>query len=496
MSAPLFLSRAGYLAGLQCERRLWLGTRATSSAQPGSPSMEEILARNREAARLARRLFPGGRAVTDGAHEEAVLRTRSLLADAAVPAIFEAAFSHEFVQVRVDILERSISRSWKLCTVKESGSVREDDLDETALALFATRANGLAVAAVEVIHVDESFVRESGSIDWQGYFSRRDVTEEVEFLLDDVADQVQHLTRVLEASELPAAEPSPHCRRPWSCEFRSACLKRHPVDWIDLLPGLRRSDFHALREVGIECITEIPASFPLSEAQSRARSAHLDGQLTRSTELPGELADLGPPSAYLDFEAIAPAVPIFPHTRPFQVIPFSWSLHRRAAAGEIDHVDFLAAGKSDPRHEFVRSLIAALADARTPILVYSPFESRVLADLATALPDLAPALKRVRTRLVDLQAIVRSGLYHVDFRGSLSLKRVVAALSPGFTYADLGPVSDGAAAARALEQIVRGELDEPEEERTRHALRRYCARDTEALAVIHQALQTLVKESA
>ena len=120
----------------------------------------------------------------------------------------------------------------------------------------------------------------------------------------------------------------------------------------------------------------------------------------------------------------------------------------------------------------------------------------MLADLATALPDLAPALKRVRTRLVDLQAIVRSGLYHVDFRGSLSLKRVVAALSPGFTYADLGPVSDGAAAARALEQIVRGELDEPEEERTRHALRRYCARDTEALAVIHQALQTLVKESA
>ena len=80
--------------------------------------------------------------------------------------------------------------------MKESGSVREDDLDETALALFATRANGLAVAAVEVIHVDESFVRESGSIDWQGYFSRRDVTEEVEFLLDDVADQVQHLTRV------------------------------------------------------------------------------------------------------------------------------------------------------------------------------------------------------------------------------------------------------------------------------------------------------------
>ena len=496
MSAPLFLSRAGYLAGLQCERRLWLATRATSGAKPGSPSMEEILARNREAAQLARRLFPGGRAVSDGAHEEAVLRTRSLLADTAVPAIFDAALTHESVQVRVDVLERSSSRSWKLCAVKESGSVREDDLDETAFALFATRANGLAVAAVEVIHVDESYVRESGSIDWQGYFSRRDVTADVEFLLDDVADRAQRLTRVLEASELPLAEPSPHCRRPWSCEFRVECLKRHPDDWIDMLPGLRSSDFHALREIGIERITEIPESVPLSEAQSRARNAHLDGWFALSGVLPGKLADLGPPSAYLDFEAIAPSLPIFPGTRPFQVIPFSWSLHRQTAAGELDHADFLATGKSDPRHEFARSLIAALADARTPILVYSPFESRVLADLATALPDLAPALKRVRTRLVDLQAIVRSGLYHVDFRGSLSLKRVVAALSPGFTYADLAPISDGAAAARALEQIARSELDEPEEERTRQALRRYCARDTEALATIHQALQTLVKESA
>ena len=496
MSAPLFLSRAGYLAGLQCERRLWLSTHAATRAQHGSPSLEAILAGNREAARLARRLFPGGHSVTEGAHDEAVARTRSLLADAAVPAIFEAAFSHESVQVRVDVLERSSSGSWKLCTVKEGGNVREEDLDETALALFATRANGLAVATVEVIYVDESFVREPGSIDWLDYFSRRDVTAEVEFLLDDVADQAERLTRVLEESELPVAEPSPHCRRPWSCEFRSECLKRHPDDWIDLLPGLRSSDFHALREVGIERITEIPASFPLSEGQSRARSAHLDGQLALSAELPGELADLGPPSAYLDFEATAPAVPIFPRTRPFQIIPFSWSLHLRPAAGELDHVDFLATGKSDPRHEFARSLVAALADADTPVLVYSPFERRVLAELATALPDLAPALMRVRTRLVDLQAIIRTGLYHVDFRGSLSLKRVAGALCPGFTYADLDQISDGAAAARALEQIARGDLEEPEELRTRAALRRYCARDTEALAVIHKALEGLVEESA
>ncbi len=496
MSAPPFLSRAGYLAGLQCERRLWLATHATSRAQPGSPSLEETLAGSRESARLARRLFPGGRAVTELPYEEAVQRTRSLLADAAVPAIFDAAFSHESVQIRVDVLERSGPRSWKLCTVKESGNVREDDLDETAFALFATRANGLAVTALEVIYVDESFVRQSGPIDWQAYFSRRDVTAEVEFLLDDVADQAERLTGVLESTELPMAEPSPHCRRPWSCEFRAHCLKRHPDDWIDLLPGLRSSDFHALREAGIERIAEIPASFPLREAQTRARNAHLDGRLALSASLPGALVTLGTASSYLDFEAIAPAVPIFAGTRPFQVIPFGWSLHRRATAGALDHLDFLATGRCDPRHEFAETLLAALAARDEPVVVYSPFEDRVLADLAIALPELAAPIERIRARLIDLQAIIRNDLYHVDFRGSLSLKRVAAALSPGFTYADLDQISEGGAAARALEQIARAELDEPEEIRTRNALRSYCARDTEALAVIHRALQKLVGESA
>ncbi len=494
MSAPPFLSRAGYLAGLQCERRLWLAARAPSRAEAGSPSLEVILAGNREITQRARQLFPGGHAVTEIAHEEAIERTRSLLAGTA-PAIFDAAFSHGSVQVRVDVLERSGSRSWKLCTVKESGSVREDDLDETAVALLAARANGLAIGSVEVIHVDSSFVRGSESIDCQAYFVRRDVTAEVEFLVEDVPEQADRLARVLESTQLPAAEPSPHCRRPWSCEFRTECLKRHPDDWIDMLPGLRSSDFHALREAGIERITDIPARFPLRGLQSRARRAHLDGRLALSGNLPGALADLGPPSEYLDFEAIAPAVPIFPGTRPFQVIPFGWSLHRRTGTGAPDHVDFLATGKADPRHEFAQTLGAALVDRDAPILVYSAFESRVLADLATAFPDLAPVLLGIRRRLVDLQATVRDGLYHVGFRGSLSLKRVASALSPGFTYADLDVIADGGAAAKALEQIARAELSTHEEARTRTALRRYCARDTEALAVVHQALQRLVESA-
>ena len=111
------------------------------------------------------------------------------------------------------------------------------------------------------------------------------------------------------------------------------------------------------------------------------------------------------------------------------------------------------------------------------------------------MPDLAPELGRIRARLRDLYPLVRSGVYHVGFAGSLSLKRVSSVLSPGFGYSDLEDVSEGGAAARLFERIARGELAPAGEARARTALRAYCTRDSQALATVHRALLTLLGAS-
>jgi hypothetical protein len=492
VSARPALNEAGYLSGLQCERRLWLGAREPERAEAGSPSVEEILSRAAAARRHARELFPGGTVVREMGHAEAVETTGSLLRDRGVPAIFAAAFEHGSVRVRVDVVERLEGGSFRLYGVSESARAGEDDLDAIALALFAARGSGLLVARAEIIHVDESYVRGPGPIDWSAYFARREVTREAEFLLEDITDQVARFTHVIELPTPPEVEPSPHCRRPWPCEFRAHCLRGRPEDWIDLLPSLRSSRFHALREAGFERISEIPGDFPLAAVQERARDAHRDGELAFSADLKRALADLGPPSDYLDFEAIAPAIPTYAGTRPYQVVPFGWSLHQLGDEGDLVHSEFLARGDTDPRREFSESLIAALGTSKRPVIVYSPFEGQVLRDLAEAMPDLAELLKRIRRHLRDLYEVVRNGVYHVEFAGSFSLKRVAGVLSPGFGYGDLSDVSQGGEAARAFEQIARGELDAAREERTRSALRAYCARDSEALAVVHRALRVLV----
>ena len=123
------------------------------------------------------------------------------------------------------------------------------------------------------------------------------------------------------------------------------------------------------------------------------------------------------------------------------------------------------------------------------MLVYSSFEENVLRDLAADFPDLAPELQIVIGRLFDLLPLVRETVYTTEFRGSFSIKRVAPALDPGFSYEGLDAVSNGAAAARAIEDLLSGELAPSATDHLRQSLRAYCKRDTEALLSLHRALR-------
>jgi hypothetical protein len=51
----------------------------------------------------------------------------------------------------------------------------------------------------------------------------------------------------------------------------------------------------------------------------------------------------------LDFETMSPAVPMYPETRPYERLPFQWSLHKRDKNGDLQHSGFLADGGVDPQ---------------------------------------------------------------------------------------------------------------------------------------------------
>jgi predicted RecB family nuclease len=168
--------------------------------------------------------------------------------------------------------------------------------------------------------------------------------------------------------------------------------------------------------------------------------------------------------------------------RPYDHLPFQWSVHvQREPGAEPHHFEFLATDGSDPRRKFIKSLCDVLGEDGNIVVYNAPFESGRLSELAAWLPEFAERIENIQTRLWDLLPVVRNHVYHPVFAGSYSLKSVLPALVPEMSYEGMS-VADGRGAGQAWQALVHGASDEAERERIEKALRAYCGQDTLALA--------------
>jgi hypothetical protein len=453
-----------YRASLQCERRAWL----RAHGEAGERDLPNLTALLELRALLPRRF--GGAGVR-----------------------FRERIAHGDVWAEVDLFEPRPDGSVRIAQARATTQVRPHDVDTLLLPFFALRARGVRVERADLIHLNPEYKRGEGELDLDALLLRRDVRGELEFLCGDVEAELARLREVLALESAPAVEPSPHCHRPSRCEFYAECTGGRPEDWIARLPSLSSAQHAVLCERGMYRISEIPDDFPLNPRQARARRALLCGGRVVDAMLARALERSGPPAGYLDFETWIPCVPPYRGSRPLQAIPMQWSLHRVDAQSALSHRDFLAEGGGDPRRVFAERLLEAAAARDEPVLVYSSTEAEILAELEHLLPDLAAELGALRSRLVDLLPLVRNHVYDRAFRGSFGLKRVAAALCPGFGWEDLGAVREGADAARALARLAGGTLDAPVALELRRALLRYCERDSRALVELHAALRALAR---
>lgn len=489
MRAAPYLTKSSFIRGLSCHRMLWLSWHnppPRQTPEPGSP-----VAIGTEIGEKAQLLFPGGVLVDQPPwqHQEAVDRTRQLMSDPDVPAIFEAAFEYEGVRLRADVLERLQEGHWRLCEVKSSSKVKAKHIDDAAVQVWVLQQCGLTVESVELIHIDTTYIYEGGEIDWPSFFKRKPIGDKVASALPEIeAATREHLEILAQASE-PAIEPGPHC--PADCDFWAHCTKNKPQNWIYQLPRLSAKKYAALQDLGIDRIRDIPEAFDLTDLQDRVRDVIVKGRPYVSDRLPAALTQLEGPLAYLDFEAMMPAAPIYPSTRPYQRLPFQWSLHLDDGAGSLTHADFLADPSADPRESFANALVSTLAGGSEPIVVYSAYERSVLSELADTFPSYGAALEEIMARFTDLYAIVRDHVYLESFGGSLSIKSVGKALAPGFSYDGLELVANGADAASAFQQLALGSVTNSDAEALRAALRSYCRLDTLAMYEAHQGLRHL-----
>ena len=472
------LSKSKFIAGRQCLKRLYLHVHEPDLAAEPDPAADAIIEQGREVGLLARQMFPGGVAVQSKSREEAIRATQELIANREAPAIFEGAFESQNVLVRVDILHRRQDQRWRLIEVKSTTDVKDHHVEDVAIQHRVVTRSGVDLAASCLAHVSREYVYDGGRIDGHHFFKIRNLTRRVKKIQPHLPFELRSQFRVLQMDEAPRVAAGSQCHYPATCEFFEHCNPPLPDDHVLRLPRIHASEVAKLTALGIQSIREIPENYPLTARLRRACTSVQTGTPWFSPELKEELGRLKYPLYFADFETVSPAVPRFVRMRPYDHIPFQWSVHvQRKPDAVPEHLEFLATDTSDPRPAFISALCDALGDCGSIVVYHQQFESQRLSELASCLPEFAGRIEKIRRRLWDLLPIIRDHVYHPAFGGSYSLKSVLPALVPDMTY-DGMEVGEGQAAGLAWESLLRGDCSEAERQRKREALSAYCGQDT------------------
>ena len=217
--------------------------------------------------------------------------------------------------------------------------------------------------------------------------------------------------------------------------------------------------------------------------------AHIETEAVRAF-----LDSLWYPFYFLDFETLYDTpIPLFDGTRPYQQVPFQYSLDILAHKGaKLEHWEFLAHPEEDPQAAFVASLLPVLSDDACVLTYNKSFEIGRLKELAERFPEHREKIERIIENVRDLMAPFRSHhVYFPEMAGSHSIKAVLPALVPELCYDEL-EVCNGSMAAEAYLKILHSK-DPTEIDQIRSALLKYCALDTLAMVRILERLSALVE---
>ena len=269
------------MGGRQCSKKLWQTVYDPEPVEEPLPGT--VKGMGIEVGIKARQLWPGGVLIDTPYNDyaEAIRRTKALIADPTVPAIFEAALAHDGVLVRVDALERLPDGRWRLNEVKSSTRIKDEHLEDIALQSYVSVGSGLELADAYLVFINDKYIRDE-EIDWNALFCREDVTENLIPFLPKVPERIASMHEVLCSTEAPDIRPSRHCFQPHDCEFWQRCTAHKPKDWVFHIPRISSADFDELESFGVVSMRDVPNNFPLKPKQRRVVDVAKSGKVYRS----------------------------------------------------------------------------------------------------------------------------------------------------------------------------------------------------------------------
>ena len=485
------LSKSTFVKGCQCEKALYLSKFHRGLRQETSLQQQAIFDQGTSIGELAQELFPGGvdaSPETPYEYQKSVVKTQQLIM-AGHKIIYEAAFQFDGVLCAMDILVWK-NKKWYAFEVKGTTSVKEQFILDAALQYYLITNSGIALADISIIHLNNQYVRK-GELNIQELFATESVLENVKEQQDFITQKIESLKLMLQQKKIPDVKIGAHCFAPYDCDFMDYCWKDFPKENnVRSLVRIGQKAFDLIED-GIFHLDDIPDGYPLSPSSAFQLEYYKSGKgVVEKNEIKNFINQFTYPLYFFDFETYMPAIPLFDNSRPYQQIPFQYSLHvLHEGKKQTEHLEYLGDGITDPREALINRMINDLGSSGSIIAYSKSFEETQIKNLAIDFPKYSKQLLSIVERFIDLaNPFQKKWYYHPSFEGLYSIKVVLPILVPELSYESL-EIKEGGTASLVYSQL-RFQSDETKIIQRKQLLE-YCKLDTLAMVKILEHLKNI-----
>jgi len=472
------LTKSKYLNGLQCPRLLWIAVNdKTRIPEPDEIAMQKFKVGNIIGV-LATKVFPNGIDLSNQEFRENIENTMNALEKR--KPLFEAGFTDKELFSRADILVPVGKDKWDIVEVKSATKVKDINIHDVSFQKYIYEKQGLKIRKCFLMHINNQYIKK-GEIEPKELFIQTDITEKVDEFSEGIKERINNMLKIINSKVEPKCSIGVYCSESYECPIKPECWKDIPEDSIFEFYNMKKKKCFELYDKGIIQIKDVPENIKLNNKQMIQRRIAFDKEThINKKEIQNFLKNLKYPIYYLDFETINPAIPKFNNMKPYQRIPFQYSLHiQEKPNSKPKHISFLADGTDDPRPKFLQSLKDNLGNKGSigSILVYNQsFEKGVLTECSNTFPEFKQwNEKNILPRIKDLWDVFRN-FYYYDSKqkGSASIKYVLPVMSD-LSYKNL-EIKKGDIASLEWERVVFG--DGLNKDKVMKALEKYCELDT------------------
>lgn len=489
------LSKSKLIAYRQCPKRIWLEVHHPELREDSAGTQASFQI-GHAVGDIAQHLYDlSGKGVLLDAQRDGfdVVFERSIQLLASKQPIFEAGYvtngALAFADVMLPIMKED-EHVWRMVEVKSSTGIKDYHHDDAAIQSYIALSAGVPLESIALAHIDSEWVYQ-GDDDYRGLLKECDLTDEAFSRGAEVQQWIADAQKTVAKKAEPKISTGLQCGSPFECGFLEYCKSqepqaKYPATWLPSITS-KALKAHIAKNKALE-LCDTPDDL-LNELQQRVKTHTLSGETYFDAEgAAAALVSYTLPAYFLDFETIQFAVPIWKGTRPYQQIPFQFSLHKLGKRGKLVSKAFLDLSGKDPSRSFAESLIAVCGEDG-PVYVYNAgFEGARIRELAERFPKLASPLLAIKERLVDLHPVTKKNYYHPSQKGSWSIKAVLPAVAPDLSYAALDGVKDGGMAMEAYLEAIHLHTEPARKAEIEKQLLAYCGLDTFAMVRLWQFL--------